>query len=79
VLDLAQRFGGYAGLAMVGTAWQIADEMEAWLVGRGSDGFNVLFSDLPAGLVRTEAEPILDALRSLSSRRNDARGTAAVA
>jgi alkanesulfonate monooxygenase len=50
VRQLAQRFGGYAGLAMVGTARQIADEMEAWLLERGSDGFNIMFSDVPAGL-----------------------------
>jgi alkanesulfonate monooxygenase len=24
--------------------------MEAWLLGRGSDGFNIMFSDVPAGL-----------------------------
>jgi alkanesulfonate monooxygenase len=35
---------------MVGTPRQIADEMEAWLVDRGSDGFNIMFSDVPAGL-----------------------------
>lgn len=50
VRQLAQRLGGYAGLAMVGTAQHIADEMEAWLLGRGSDGFNIMFSDVPAGL-----------------------------
>jgi FMN-dependent oxidoreductase (nitrilotriacetate monooxygenase family) len=50
VRQLAQRLGGYAGLAMVGTARGIADEMEAWLVGRGSDGFNIMFSDVPEGL-----------------------------
>jgi FMN-dependent oxidoreductase (nitrilotriacetate monooxygenase family) len=50
VRQLAQRLGGYAGLAMVGTPGQIADEMEGWLIGRGSDGFNVMFSDVPAGL-----------------------------
>ncbi|HXW27580.1 MAG TPA: LLM class flavin-dependent oxidoreductase, partial [Xanthobacteraceae bacterium] len=31
VRQLAQRLGGYAGLAMVGTAKTIADEMEEWL------------------------------------------------
>jgi FMN-dependent oxidoreductase (nitrilotriacetate monooxygenase family) len=50
VRQLAQRLGGYSGLAMVGTARHIADEMEAWLVGRGSDGFNIMFSDVPSGL-----------------------------
>jgi alkanesulfonate monooxygenase len=50
VRQLAQRLGGYAGLAFVGTPQTIADEMEAWLVGEGSDGFNILFSHLPGGL-----------------------------
>jgi hypothetical protein len=27
----------------------IADEMQAWLEGEGSDGFNVLFPDVPGG------------------------------
>ncbi|MFI0846846.1 LLM class flavin-dependent oxidoreductase [Mesorhizobium sp. IMUNJ 23232] len=50
VRQLAQRLGGYSGLAFVGTPQTIADEMEAWLHGDGSDGFNVMFPYLPAGL-----------------------------
>ena len=50
VRQLAQRLGGYSGLAMVGTPETIADEMEEWLVGRGSDGFTVMFPYLPGGL-----------------------------
>jgi FMN-dependent oxidoreductase (nitrilotriacetate monooxygenase family) len=50
VRQLAQRAGSYSGLAMVGTAATIADEMEQWLEERGSDGFNILFSFLPEGL-----------------------------
>jgi hypothetical protein len=50
VRQLAQRLGGYAGLSMVGTPKQIVDEMEAWLLDRGSDGFNIMFSDVPSGL-----------------------------
>ncbi|MBL6456561.1 LLM class flavin-dependent oxidoreductase [Belnapia sp. T6] len=50
VRQLAQRLGGYAGLAMVGTPQTIADEMEAWLEGCGADGFNVMFPWLPGGL-----------------------------
>ncbi|MBR0642610.1 LLM class flavin-dependent oxidoreductase [Plastoroseomonas hellenica] len=50
VRQLAQRLGGYAGLSMVGTPQSIADEMEQWLEGRGSDGFNIMFPYLPAGL-----------------------------
>jgi hypothetical protein len=35
---------------MMGTPEMIADEMEAWLMGRGSDGFTVMFSYVPQGL-----------------------------
>jgi alkanesulfonate monooxygenase SsuD/methylene tetrahydromethanopterin reductase-like flavin-dependent oxidoreductase (luciferase family) len=50
VRQLAQRYGGYSGLAFVGTPRQIADEMAEWLHERGSDGFNVVFPYLPQGL-----------------------------
>jgi FMN-dependent oxidoreductase (nitrilotriacetate monooxygenase family) len=50
VRQLAQRLGGYSGLAMVGTLKTIADEMEEWLLDGGSDGFIVMFPYLPAGL-----------------------------
>lgn len=50
VRQLAQRLGGYGGLAFVGTPKTIADAMEEWLVEHGSDGFNVMFPYLPAGL-----------------------------
>src|SRR5579875_119381 len=50
VRQLAQRVGGYAGLAFVGTPSTIADEMEEWLRAEACDGFNVMFPYLPAGL-----------------------------
>ncbi|HEY2535292.1 MAG TPA: LLM class flavin-dependent oxidoreductase [Xanthobacteraceae bacterium] len=50
VRQLAQRLGGYSGLAMVGTPKTIADEMEEWLFTDGSDGFTVMFPYLPGGL-----------------------------
>jgi alkanesulfonate monooxygenase len=50
VRQLAQRLGGYGGLAFVGTPATIADDMEQWLVERGSDGFNIMFPYLPQGL-----------------------------
>jgi alkanesulfonate monooxygenase len=50
VRQLAQRLGGFSGLAMVGTPKTIADEMEEWLVTEGSDGFTVQFPYLPGGL-----------------------------
>jgi len=50
VRQLAQRVGGYGGLAFVGTPRVIADQMEEWLTGYGCDGFNIMFPFLPAGL-----------------------------
>jgi alkanesulfonate monooxygenase len=50
VRQLAQRLGGYGGLAFVGTAQTIADQMQEWLDSEGCDGFNVMFPWLPGGL-----------------------------
>jgi FMN-dependent oxidoreductase (nitrilotriacetate monooxygenase family) len=50
VRQLAQRLGGYSGLAMIGTPVTIADEMEEWLMTEASDGFTIMFPNLPAGL-----------------------------
>ncbi len=50
VRQLAQRLGGYGGLAFVGTPATIADEMQLWLENHGCDGFNVMFPYLPGGL-----------------------------
>ena len=50
VRQLAQRLGGYAGLAFVGTPESIADEMQEWLQTEACDGFNIMFPYLPDGL-----------------------------
>ncbi|KAL4798590.1 luciferase-like domain-containing protein [Aspergillus venezuelensis] len=50
VRQLAQRLGGYSGLAFVGTPESIAEEMETWLKEEASDGFTVVFPFLPQGL-----------------------------
>jgi FMN-dependent oxidoreductase (nitrilotriacetate monooxygenase family) len=50
VRQLAQRLGGYSGLAFVGTPSTIADQMEEWLVTEASDGFNIMFPYVPEGL-----------------------------
>jgi alkanesulfonate monooxygenase len=50
VRQLAQRVGGYAGLAFVGTPTMIADQMEEWFFTGACDGFNVMFPYLPGGL-----------------------------
>jgi len=50
VRQLAQRLGGYAGSAFVGTPQTIADQMQEWLETAASDGFNIMFPYLPEGL-----------------------------
>jgi alkanesulfonate monooxygenase SsuD/methylene tetrahydromethanopterin reductase-like flavin-dependent oxidoreductase (luciferase family) len=50
VRQLAQRLGGYSGLAFVGTPESIADEMEQWLEAGACDGFTVVTPFLPEGL-----------------------------
>ena len=50
VRQLAQRVGGYSGLAFVGTSATIADQMEEWLFTEASDGFNIMFPYLLGGL-----------------------------
>ncbi|HEY0420853.1 MAG TPA: LLM class flavin-dependent oxidoreductase [Acetobacteraceae bacterium] len=50
VRQLAQLVGGYGGLQMVGTPGEIADTMQEWLETEASDGFNVMFPTVPAGL-----------------------------
>jgi FMN-dependent oxidoreductase (nitrilotriacetate monooxygenase family) len=50
VRQLAQRLGGYGGLAIVGTPKSIADEMQEWLETEASDGFTIMFPYLPGGL-----------------------------
>jgi FMN-dependent oxidoreductase (nitrilotriacetate monooxygenase family) len=41
---------GNGGRVLVGTAEQIADDMQAWFEGGGADGFNICPSHLPGGL-----------------------------
>ena len=41
VRQLAQRLGGYSGLAFVGTPASVADEMQAWLDADACDGFTM--------------------------------------
>ena len=50
IRQLAARAGSYGGVAFVGTAKTIADEMETWLERRACDGFNIMFPYLPQGL-----------------------------
>ncbi|KAJ5667796.1 uncharacterized protein N7477_006366 [Penicillium maclennaniae] len=50
IRQLAQRYGGYSGLAFLGSPSDIADEMETWLREEASDGFTCVFPFLPRGL-----------------------------
>lgn len=50
VRQLAQRYGGYAGNAFVGTPETIADEWTKWLAEDACDGFTIVFPFLPQGL-----------------------------
>jgi FMN-dependent oxidoreductase (nitrilotriacetate monooxygenase family) len=50
VRQLAQRFGGFSGLAFLGSPSDIAEEMETWLKEEASDGFTCTFPFLPQGL-----------------------------
>ncbi|MGR9089069.1 MAG: LLM class flavin-dependent oxidoreductase [Gammaproteobacteria bacterium] len=51
--QLAQYVGGsFSSLEIVGTATDIADQMQAWFEQGGCDGFNIMFPFLPAGLDR---------------------------
>jgi alkanesulfonate monooxygenase len=74
VRQLAQRLGGYGGLAFVGTAKTIADAMEEWLVTEGSDGFNVMFPYLPQGL-DDFAEKVVPELQRRGIFRKEYTGT----
>jgi alkanesulfonate monooxygenase len=70
VRQLAQRLGGHSGLAMVGTAKTIADEMEEWLMTEASDGFTVQFPYLPGGLDDFCAQVVPDLQRRGLFRRD---------
>lgn len=52
IRQVAQHFAGARGhWRLVGTASDVADEMEAWFRGGGCDGFNVLAAYFPGELV----------------------------
>lgn len=74
VRQLAQRLGGYSGLAMVGTPQTIADEMEDWLETKGSDGFTVMFPYLPGGLTDF-VDRVVPELQRRGIYRKDYEGT----
>lgn len=50
IRQLAAKAGSYSGLAFVGTARTIADEMQRWFEQGACDGFTMMFPYLPEGL-----------------------------
>lgn len=74
VRQLAQRLGGYGGLSFVGTPATIADAMEEWLLTDGSDGFNIMFPFLPAGL-DAFVDQVIPELQRRRLFRTDYEGT----
>lgn len=74
VRQLAQRMGGYAGAAFVGTATVIADTMEEWLETGAADGFNIMFPNVPAGLEEF-CDQVVPELQRRSLFRTEYEGT----
>ena len=74
VRQLAQRLGGYGGLAMVGTPKTIADDMQKWLESEGCDGFTVQFPYLPGGL-EDFCHRVVPELQARGLFRKDYEGT----
>jgi alkanesulfonate monooxygenase len=74
VRQLAQRLGGYGGLAIVGTPKTIADEMQKWLESEGCDGFTVQFPYLPGGL-DDFCQRVVPELQARGLFRKDYEGT----
>jgi FMN-dependent oxidoreductase (nitrilotriacetate monooxygenase family) len=74
VRQLASRYGGYSGLAFVGTPESIADEMGKWLEEEACDGFTVVLPFLPQGLDDV-AEKLVPELQRRGIFRHDYEGT----
>ena len=74
VRQLAQRYGGYSGLAFVGTPESIADEMTQWLAEEACDGFTVVLPYLPQGL-NDIVERLVPELQRRGIFRRDYEGT----
>jgi alkanesulfonate monooxygenase len=73
VRQLAQRLGGYAGPALLGTPEIIADQMEEWLTTNACDGFNIMFPYLPGG-VDDFVERVVPELQRRGLFRNEYEG-----
>ncbi|KAF2439950.1 Nitrilotriacetate monooxygenase component A/pristinamycin IIA synthase subunit A [Karstenula rhodostoma CBS 690.94] len=74
VRQLAGRYGGYSGLAFVGTPETVADELEYWLNEEAADGFTVTFPFLPEGL-ESVTKKLVPELQRRGIFRKDYEGT----
>lgn len=74
VRQLAQRYGGYSGLAFVGSPESIADDMAAWLKEEACDGFTCIMPYLPQGLDDI-CERLVPELQRRGLFREDYEGT----
>ncbi|WP_068672219.1 LLM class flavin-dependent oxidoreductase [Oceanobacillus sp. Castelsardo] len=51
IRQLYKRIAGSRGhWTIFGTPEQIADQLESWIIGKGADGFNLMFQYFPGGL-----------------------------
>ena len=62
------------GLEIVGSAEEIADTMQSWLETDAADGFNIMFSTVPAGLDEF-VRLVIPELRRRGIFRTDYEGT----
>jgi FMN-dependent oxidoreductase (nitrilotriacetate monooxygenase family) len=74
VRQLAQRLGGYSGLAFVGTPESVADQWEQWLKEEACDGFVITFPYLPQG-VDDVVEKLVPELQRRGVFRKDYEGS----
>jgi FMN-dependent oxidoreductase (nitrilotriacetate monooxygenase family) len=74
VRQLAQRYGGYSGLAFVGSPENIADEMRSWIEEEACDGFTCVMPFLPEGLDAI-CERLVPELQKRGMFREDYEGT----
>jgi FMN-dependent oxidoreductase (nitrilotriacetate monooxygenase family) len=74
VRQLAERLGSYGGNSFVGTASDIADQMEEWFTTGAADGFNVMFHTVPAG-VEEFVDQVVPELQRRGLFRREYEGT----
>jgi FMN-dependent oxidoreductase (nitrilotriacetate monooxygenase family) len=74
VRQLAQRLGGYSGLAFVGTPETVADAFGTWLAEEAADGFTIVLPFLPQGLDDV-ADRLVPELQRRGLFRQDYEGT----